>query len=103
VGITVAASRLGVTAFNDASPVELRPYGSQDNATSVINAAYRQVLGNDYVLESERLTNAESLLRNGSISVREFVRALANLSFISKSSFITTSRPVSLNSITSIY
>jgi phycocyanin-associated rod linker protein len=77
VGITVAASRLGVTAFNDASPVELRPDWSQDNATAVINAAYRQVLGNDYVLESERLTNAESLLRNGSISVREFVRALA--------------------------
>jgi len=77
VGITVAASRLGVSAFNSASPVELRPDWSQDNATAVINAVYRQVLGNDYILESERLTYAESLLRNGSISVREFVRAVA--------------------------
>jgi phycocyanin-associated rod linker protein len=38
---------------------------------------YRQVLGNDYVMKSERLTSAESLLRQGSITVREFVRAVA--------------------------
>ncbi|MEB3310883.1 MAG: phycobilisome linker polypeptide [Snowella sp.] len=77
MGITVAASRLGVSAFNDSAPVELRPDASRDDATAVINAVYRQVLGNDYVMESERLKGAESLLRNGSISVREFVRTVA--------------------------
>jgi len=77
VGITVAASRLGVSAFNDASPVELRNDCTQNDANVVIRAVYRQVLGNDYIMESERLKGAESLLKNGSISVREFVRTVA--------------------------
>jgi phycocyanin-associated rod linker protein len=77
VAITVAASRLGTEAFSDASPVELRPNFTQEDAKAVIRAVYRQVLGNDYVMASERLTGAESLLCNGSISVREFVRAVA--------------------------
>ncbi|MFB8795578.1 MAG: phycobilisome rod-core linker polypeptide [Microcoleus sp.] len=32
------------------------------------------VLGNAHMMESQRLTSAESLLRNGDITVREFVR-----------------------------
>jgi phycocyanin-associated rod linker protein len=43
----------------------------------VIQAVYRQVLGNDYLMASERLTSLESLLTNGQISVREFVRGVA--------------------------
>ena len=35
------------------------------------------VLGNAHMLESQRLTSAESLLRNGDITVREFVRQVA--------------------------
>lgn len=77
MAITVAASRLGTSAFDGASPVELRPYWTQDDAQAVIRAVYRQVLGNDYIMKSERLNSAESLLCNGSISVREFVRAVA--------------------------
>jgi hypothetical protein len=38
---------------------------------------YRQVLGYQYVMESERLSGAESLFRNGYLSVREFVRTVA--------------------------
>jgi phycocyanin-associated rod linker protein len=38
---------------------------------------YRQLLGNDYLMSSERLTSAESLLVNGYITVREFVRCVA--------------------------
>lgn len=75
--ITVAASRLGTSAFDNAAPVELRPDFTQDDAKAVIRAVYRQVLGNDYVMASERLVGPESLLCNGSISVREFVRAVA--------------------------
>ncbi|NJK48942.1 photosystem I reaction center subunit XII [Candidatus Gracilibacteria bacterium] len=77
MAITVAASRLGTSAFDGASPVELRPNWSQDDAQAVIRAVYRQVLGNDYIMDSERIKSAESLLCNGSISVREFVRAVA--------------------------
>ena len=77
MAITVAASRLGTSAFSDAAPVELRPDWTQDDAKAVIRAVYRQVLGNDYLMESERLKGPESLLSNGSISVREFVRAVA--------------------------
>jgi phycocyanin-associated rod linker protein len=77
VAITTAASRLGVSAFSDFKPVELRPNWTQDDAKAVINAVYRQVLGNDYIMLSERLTATESLLTNGSITVKDFVRAVA--------------------------
>lgn len=72
-----AASRLGISAFEDTNIVELRPNWNKEDATIAIAAVYRQVLGNDRVMNSERLTSAESLLGDGSISVREFVRAVA--------------------------
>lgn len=77
MAITTAASRLGTSAFSDAAPVELRANASSGDITAVINAAYRQVLGNDYLMQSERLTAAESLLANGRITVQEFVRQIA--------------------------
>lgn len=77
MAITTAASRLGVSAFSDRKPLELRPDWSQDEANAVINAVYRQVLGNDHIMLSERLTATESLLSNGSLTVRDFVRAVA--------------------------
>ena len=77
MAITTAAARLGVSAFSDREPTELRPNWTQDDAKAVINAVYRQVLGNDYIMQSERLTATESLLCNGSITVRDFVRAVA--------------------------
>ena len=58
-------------------PVELRPNASEEDLQQVISAVYKHVLGNHHVMESERLDSAESLLRNGDISVREFVRAVA--------------------------
>jgi phycocyanin-associated rod linker protein len=77
MAITTSAARLGTSAFSDVSPVELRPDWSRDDAQGIIRTVYRQVLGNDYIMRSERLISAESLLCNGSISVREFVRAVA--------------------------
>jgi Phycobilisome Linker polypeptide len=44
---------------------------------SLINNIYRQVLGNAYVMESERLVIPESQLKAREISVREFVRIVA--------------------------
>jgi phycoerythrin-associated linker protein len=51
-----------------------------DDSTTIgalINNIYRQVLGNAYVMESERLVVAESQLTAREISVREFVRLVA--------------------------
>ncbi|MFZ4556487.1 MAG: phycobilisome rod-core linker polypeptide [Pseudanabaena sp.] len=48
---------------------------------ATIRAVYKQVWGNPYVMESERLISAESKLTNGEISVREFVRLAAKSEF----------------------
>ncbi|MGL4375148.1 MAG: phycobilisome rod-core linker polypeptide [Microcoleaceae cyanobacterium] len=77
MAITTAASRLGTSAFSDSPRVELRPNYTREDADAVIHAVYRHVLGNDYLMKSERLTSAESLLRDGNLTVREFVRAVA--------------------------
>lgn len=71
------AGKLGIRPFEEAQPVELRPNWTQDDAKAVIRAAYRQVLGNEYLMTSERLVSSESLLLQGSISVRGFVQAIA--------------------------
>jgi phycocyanin-associated rod linker protein len=68
---------LGTAAYDEASPVELRANWTADDAEVVIRAVYRQLLGNDYLMKSERLVGAESLLKNGYISLRDFVRAVA--------------------------
>jgi phycoerythrin-associated linker protein len=54
--------------------VELRPNFTEDDLQTVIRAVYKQVLGNAHLLESSRLSSAESFLRNGDITVRGFVR-----------------------------
>ncbi|NEO41644.1 MAG: photosystem I reaction center subunit XII [Moorea sp. SIOASIH] len=86
MAITTAASWLGTSAFSNANPIELRPNWSQDDAKAVIQAVYRQVLGNDHLMASERLTSAESLLCQGYLTVRDFVRAVAK-SEVYKSKF----------------
>ena len=77
MAITSAASRLGTTAYSETRPVELRPNWTPEEGKNVVNTIYRQVLGNDYLMASERQVALESLLCNGQITVREFVRALA--------------------------
>jgi phycocyanin-associated rod linker protein len=71
------SGRLGISAFERAERIELRPNWTDDDVNAVIRAAYRQVLGNEHIMQSERLTSAESLLRQGQITVRDFVRTLA--------------------------
>jgi phycoerythrin-associated linker protein len=61
----------------DAEQVELRSNATEDDLQNVIRAVYRQVLGNAHVMDSERLATAESQLRNGDLTVRGFVRAVA--------------------------
>jgi phycoerythrin-associated linker protein len=71
------ASRLGVSLFDETPPVEWVPGRSDEEAEILIRAVYRQVLGNAYVMESERLSVPESQFKRGEYSVREFVRAVA--------------------------
>ncbi len=60
-----------------AEPVELRANATEDDLQTVIRAVYRQVLGNPHLMESDRLSEAESQLRNGDITVRGFVGRVA--------------------------
>lgn len=71
------ASQLGVSLNEDTPPIEMVPGRSNEEADAVIRAVYRQILGNAYVMESERAQVAESQLKEGKLSVREFVRAVA--------------------------
>jgi phycoerythrin-associated linker protein len=71
------ASELGVERFEDTAPLELWPEHSEAEVETIVQAVYRQVLGNAYVMESERLVVPESKLKRGEISVREFVRQVA--------------------------
>jgi phycoerythrin-associated linker protein len=65
------------------STYELWPTSGVDEVQAVIRAVYKQVLGNPHVMESERLVSAESQLSDRSISVREFVRLVAQSDFYS--------------------
>jgi phycocyanin-associated rod linker protein len=86
---SMAARQLGFEPFAGNSPVELRT-NSEGDVRAVIWAAYRQVFGNDHIMESERLTTAESLLKNGAMTVRDFVRALAQSELYKQKFFYST-------------
>ena len=74
---TKTASLLGLQPFEDTSPINLQPNVSQEDIETALRAIYRQVLGNAYIMESERPTAIESHLRSQQIGVCEFVRRLA--------------------------
>ncbi len=84
------ASRLGVSLFEETPRLELLPGHSEEEVETIISAVYRQVLGNAYVMESERATIPESQFKRGESSVREFVRALGK-SDVYRSRFFETS------------
>jgi Phycobilisome Linker polypeptide/CpcD/allophycocyanin linker domain len=63
--------------LQDAPKTELRPNSTESDLQVVIRAVYRQVFGNAHLLECDRQTSAESLLRDGDITVRGFVRMVA--------------------------
>lgn len=67
--------------------LELRNNSSLEEVQLVIRAVYKSVLGNPHVMESERLTSAESQLADGTLSVREFVRAVGQSDFYRSRNF----------------
>ncbi len=78
--------------IDDTTVLEKRPQTTEDDLQTIIRGVYKQVLGNAHVMESERLTSAESMLRNGDITVRGFVRSVAQ-SELYRSLFFENSSP----------
>ena len=88
--LTLSAS-LGLDAFEE-SPSKLQPLLTEDETQSIIRAVYRQVLGNIHLMDNQRLESAESQLRNGDITVKGFVRAVAQ-SDLYRALFFESSSP----------
>jgi phycoerythrin-associated linker protein len=74
-------SQFQVGIVEDLSLVELWKGASLSDVDVVIRAVYKQVFGNAHIMESERLTVAESQLKQGDITVRDFVRNCAKSEF----------------------
>jgi phycocyanin-associated rod linker protein len=87
---STAARQLGFESVRETSPVELRTNCLESDVQAIIFATYRQVFGNDHILQSERLVGAESLLRQGDITVKDFVRALAQSELYRQKFFYST-------------
>jgi hypothetical protein len=73
----VNAAYLGIERFANERNNENWSNGTAQDKATIVRAVYRQVLGFQYVMESERLAGAESLFNNGYLSVRELVRTVA--------------------------
>lgn len=88
------ASLLGVERFSEESeaPLELLPGDEDAKKEQIIRAVYKQVLGNAYVMESERQLVAESQFKLGEISVRELVRRIAKSDLYRSRFFETCAR-----------
>jgi phycoerythrocyanin-associated rod linker protein len=75
-----------------AKNVELRPFWNEEDLQLVFRAAYEQIFGRQGIYGSEKFTSAESLLRNGKISVRQFVQILAKSEFYRECFFYSNSQ-----------
>lgn len=62
--------------ITDLQPTELRERKADEDFNLIIRTAYKAILGNAYLLDCDRLETAESLFRNGDLTVRGFVRAI---------------------------
>jgi phycoerythrin-associated linker protein len=86
------AAYLGIERFATQRNKENWTNASENDKAVLIRAVYRQVLGNQYVMASERLEGPESLFKRGYLSVREFVRQVAK-SGLYKSKFFESTNP----------
>jgi len=88
----VNAPYLGIERFSNDRNKENWSNASDQDKSTIIRTVYQQVLGRQYVMDSERLTGAESLFRNGYLSVRELVRTVAK-SGLYRSKFFENCNP----------
>ena len=79
------APYLGIERFANSRNRENWSNASDQDKSTIIRAVYQQVLGNQYVMQSEKLDGAESLFRTGYLNVRELVRMMAKKQSLSHS------------------
>ncbi|PLZ88885.1 photosystem I reaction center subunit XII [Fischerella muscicola CCMEE 5323] len=72
--------------------IELRQNWTEDELQLVFRAAYEQIFGRQGVYTSQRFTSAEAMLRNGKISVKQFVEILAKSEFYRECFFYKNSQ-----------
>ena len=73
-------------------PLKLNFNLAEEEFQAVIQATYKQVFGNRYLMESERLVDIESLLKSGSITLRQFVNLLAKSELYQRCFFSSSSQ-----------
>jgi len=71
------AAYLGIDRYAHDRDTKNWTNGSETDKELIIRSVYRQVLGNQYVMKSERLEGPECLFKHGYLSVRELVRQVA--------------------------
>jgi phycoerythrin-associated linker protein len=84
------AAYLGIERYSNNRVNENWTTGSAADKATLIHAVYRQVMGNQYIMASERLQGPESLFNRGYLSVRELVRQVAKSSLYRKKFFENT-------------
>ncbi|MDF5726225.1 MAG: phycobilisome linker polypeptide [Rhizonema sp. PD37] len=83
--------RLGIRDLVE-ERVELRQNWNEDDLQLVFRTAYEQIFGRQGVYASQKFTSPESLLRNGKISVQQFVELLAKSEFYKECFFYNNSQ-----------
>ncbi|NEP01797.1 MAG: photosystem I reaction center subunit XII [Symploca sp. SIO2E9] len=91
MGNLAQSATLGLDAC-EVDPLELRPYATEDDLQTVIRAVYKQVLGNEHLMDSQRLYSAEALLRDSDITVRGFVGLVAKSELYQSLFFLSSSQ-----------
>jgi hypothetical protein len=88
----VRAPELGIERFANNASREHWSNASDADKNTTIRAVYQQVLGQQHLMASERLGGAESLFRDGYLTVRELVRTVAK-SGLYRKRFFESSNP----------
>jgi len=83
--------RLGISAVLD-TKIELRPNYSEDELQQVLKSAYEHIFGRERVYVGGTFASVEALLRDGQISVRQFVQTLAKSEFYKDRFFYSNSQ-----------
>jgi len=81
------AAYLGIDRYAHDRDTENWSNSSEADKELIIRSVYRQVLGNQYAMKSERLEGPESLFKRGYLRVRELVRQVAKSGLFRKKFF----------------
>ncbi|MCX7592806.1 MAG: phycobilisome linker polypeptide [Fischerella sp.] len=72
--------------------VELRQNWDEDELQVVFRTAYEQIFGRQGIYASQKFTSAEAMLRNGKITVKQFIEILAKSEFYRECFFYNNSQ-----------